>query len=305
MKCVFVPMVFAELYRSLAQEERYADALEDQLASIHLPLEWLGEAAEAYDRKWSADLSYLMPNAVEDYALSEQHSQFATWVLSGLYASGACADLAANLEAAVTARALDDVEDLQAPLPPVLSPTIIGWTLGSIVGIAGNDAPIMPALPPSDENVCAAFDGLIEHVLALQTMSQPWPEMMQTAMYWRGYGLVEALRPEAGTGGRALKELRLATATSMAGAQGHQIKRHLDTFGERRNALSHIADDQSRPRFIDVIDNERNSSGIELTMRAMTQFVFHEVATEVRHRPPPVVRPRAWETMEPEIQVWL
>lgn len=298
-------MVFAELYRSLAQEERYADALEDQLASIHLPLEWLGEAADAYDRKWRADLSYLMPNAVEDYALSAQHSQFATWVLSGLYASGACADLAANLEAAVTARALDDVEELQAPLPPVLSPTVIGWTLGSIVGIAGNDTPIMPALPPADENVCAAFDGLIEHVLALQTMSEPWPEMMQTAMYWRGYGLAEALRPEAGTGGRALNELRLATATSMAGAQGHQIKRHLDTFGERRNALSHIADDQSRPRFIDVIDDERKSSGIDLTMRAMTQFVFQEVAKEVRERRPAVVRLRAWETMEQEIQVWL
>ena len=52
LKCVFVPLVFAELYRALAREKRYAQALEDQLALVRLPLEWLDEAADAYDRKW-------------------------------------------------------------------------------------------------------------------------------------------------------------------------------------------------------------------------------------------------------------
>lgn len=304
LNCVFVPMVFSELYRALAREKRYAQALEDQLASIHLTLGWLDEAADAYDRKWNADLAYLTPADVADYALSEQHSQFATWVLSGLYASGACAELATNLATSVTTRALGDVDELKGPLPPALSPTIIGWTLGSIIGIKGSDIPVAPAVRPSDENVRAAFDGLIEHVLTLQAMPEPWPEMMQTAMYWRGYGLAEALRPDAGSGTPALNQLRRETAMSMAGAQGHVIGRHLDSFGNRRNALSHIADDQSRPRFVDVIDDERKASGIDLTMRAMTQFVFHEVTKEVRDSPPAVVRPRAWEAMEYEIQVW-
>lgn len=304
LNCVFVPLVFAELYRALARDNRYAQALEDHLASVHLTLGWLDEAADAYDRKWNADLAYLTPADVADYALSEQHSQFATWVLSGLYASGACAELATNLATSVTTRALGDVDELKGPLPPVLSPTIIGWTLGSIIGIKGSDIPVAPAVRPSDENVRVAFDGLIEHVLTLQAMPEPWPEMMQTAMYWRGYGLAEALRPEADSGGPALAQLRRETVTSMASARSHEIGRHLDTFGQRRNALSHIADDPRRPRFIDVIDDERKSSGIDLTMRAMTQFVFHEVTKVVRDRPPAVVRPRAWETMEYEILVW-
>lgn len=301
---VFVPLVFAELYKLLATEERYSSTLEDQLASIHLPLEWLGEANDAYDTRWKADLEYLTSEDITDYALTEQHSQFATWVLAGLHISGACGELSTKLEAAVMARALNEVDGLQTPLPPVLSPTVIGWTLGSVIGTKGSDLPVAPSLQSSDENVRAAFEGLIEHVLALQGMSAPWSEMMQTAMYWRGYGLAEALRPDAGSGGPALKQLRLETFSSMAYAHRLEIGNHLDSFGQRRNALSHIADDQSRLRFVDVLDEVRQSSGIDLTMRAMTQFVFHDIAREIREQPPAVVRLGAWETMKREIHVW-
>lgn len=304
MRCVFVPLVFAELYKTLAAEKRYQVALEDQLATIHLSLDWLGEAADAYDRKWSSDLSYLTPSEVQTYALSEQHSQFATWVLSGLRAAGDCAELATKLQTAIMGRAFNDIPALDAPLPPVLSPAILGWTLGSVISLAGSDLPVTPAIPPSDDNVRTAFTGLVEHVRALQVMPQPWPEMMQTAMYWRGYGLAEALRPETGAGGPALKQLRLESGSSLGGELSHQIGRHLDSFGSRRNSLSHIADDQSRPRFIDVIDEVRSSSGLELTMHAMTQFVFQEVAKEVRGSRPAAVRVGAWETLEQEIHVW-
>lgn len=304
MNCVFVPLVFAELYKLLSGEKKYENALEDQLASIHLPLEWLAEAGEAYNRKWTSDLDYLISDNVDQLALTEQHSQFATWLLAGLHAGGACGELSSRLETMVMARALDEVEEIQTPLPPVLSPTIIGWTLGSVIGRRGNDLPVAPALLPSDENVRAAFEGLIEHVIAIQGMEQPWPEMMQTAMYWRGYGLAEALRPQLGAGGPALKQLRLETLSTMAYAERVEVGKHLDNFNARRNALSHITDDQSRPRFVEVIDEVRQSSGIELTMRAMTQFVFHDVARAAREHPPAVVRQGAWEAMEREIHVW-
>lgn len=303
LRCAFVPLVFAELYKKLAAERRYQAVLEDQLATIHLPLDWLGEAAAAYDSKWRSDLGYLTPGDVPQYALSEQHSQFATWVLSGLY-TGDCAGLATSLQTAVTQRAFEDIPTLPAPLPPVLSPTIIGWTLGRIISPATTDLAVAPALQHHDENVRAAFAGLVEHVLALQAMPQPWPEMMQTAMYWRGYGLAEALRPETGSGGSALRQLRLESDSSLGGLLNQQIGRHLDSFGARRNTLSHIADDQGRPRFIDIVEEERNSPGLELTMRAMTQFVFQDVAKEVRITRPSVVRTGAWETLEQEIHVW-
>lgn len=305
VKCVFVPLVFAELYKQLAGDKNYRHPLEDQLATIHIPLDWLGEAAAAYDQKWSSDLAYMTAGDVDSYALTEQHAQFATWVLSGLSSTGDCAELATRVQTAVTQRAFEDIPTLSAPLPPVLSPTIIGWTLGAVVSLAGSDLPVAPAIQPSDDNVRVAFTGLVEHVRALQVMPQPWPEMMQTAMYWRGYGLAEALRPEAQSGGPALTQLRLEAGSSLGGVLSQQIGRHLDSFGTRRNTLSHIADDQSRPRFVDVVDEERNSSGLDLTMRAMTQFVFREVAKEVRSTRPAVVRPGAWDTLEQEIHVWV
>lgn len=304
MNCVFMPLVFAELYKLLAGEKQHSDALEDQLSSVHLPLEWLAEAGDAYNAKWTYDLEYLTPDSVAQFALTEQHSQFATWLLAGLHAGGACGELSAKLEAMVMTRALAEVDGIRTPLPPVLSPKIIGWTLGSVIGRKGSDLPVAPALLPFDENVRVAFEGLIEHVLAIQGMSQPWPEMMQTAMYWRGYGLAEALRPKEGEGARALKQLRLETFSTMAFAERVEVGKHLDNFNGRRNALSHVTDDQSRPRFVDVIDEVRQSSGIDLTMRAMTQFVFHDVARTAREYPPAVVRQGAWEAMEREIHVW-
>lgn len=304
VKCVFVPLVFAELYKLLAGEKKHSDALEEQLALIHLPHEWLAEAGDAYNAKWTFDLECLRSDSVAEFALAEQHSQFATWLLGGLHASGPCGELSAKLEGMVLSRAMAEVDGIPTPLPPVLSPKIIGWTLGSVIGREGNDLPVAPALSPSDENVRAAFEGLVEHVLAIQGMSTPWPELMQTAMYWRGYGLAEALRPELGSGGPALKRLRLETFSTMAYAESLAIGKHLDSFNARRNALSHITDDQSRPRFIDVIDDVCQSSDIDLTMRAMTQFVFHDVAREAREHPPAVIRPGAWETMERDIHIW-
>lgn len=304
VNCVFVPLVFAELYKLLADEDRHSDVLEDRLASIRLPLEWLVVAREAYNAKWTFDLEYLTSDSLTQYALTEQHAQFATWLLASLHASGACGELSSKLEAAVMTRALDEVDGIQTPLPPVLSPKVIGWTLGSVIGRNGSDLPVAPALSPSDENIRAAFEGLIEHVLTIQGMREPWPEMMQTAMYWRGYGLAEALRPDASSGGPALKQLRLETLSTMAYAERLEVGKHLDNFNGRRNALSHIADDQSRPRFVDVVDEVRQSSGIDLTMRAMTQFVFHDVARAAREHPPAVVRQGAWEAMEREIHVW-
>ena len=109
-------------------------------------------------------------------------------------------------------------------------------------------------------------------------------------MYWRGYSLAEALRPDAGSGGPALKPLRTEPGRFLCGELNRELGRHLDEFGQRRNALSHTADDQSRPRFVDVVGEERASSSLDHTVRAMTQFVYQEVASEARRAAPAFVR---------------
>ena len=296
------PLVFAELYSTLASNPKYEATLSDLLGSIGLPYEWLEQASEAYSAKWNHDLEYFTPEGSGNFALESQHSEFATWLLSGLHFSGTPDQLSGDLQAAVIERVLTEVPSLALPLPPELSPVIVGWTLGSIIANAGHRYPISPALLPESENARAAFAGLAEHYLVLQSMEQPWPEMMCTSLYWRGYGIAEALRPDFSTGAEALKQLRLEAYHSTPVSVRDSLGRHLDNFGTRRNALSHIADSEGRPRFVDVLPIARSTEDLELTINAMSQFVFQEVAKEVRERPPRVVRANAWEGLNRELQ---
>lgn len=303
LSCKFPTLVFSELYRLLDERPRYKSVLEDQLATINLTTDWLAEMAEAYGRKWDEERNSAEVGNLADYALPEQHSQFATWLLAHLHSSKSCGDLSTELSKVVMSRALTEIDGIALPLPPLLSPVVIGWTLGSVVS-STDDLPAAPAVWPSNENVEVAFRGLIEHVCAVQMMPQPLPEMVQTAMYWRGYGLAEALRPEAGSGSPALRRLQLEALSSMSDAHRVHVSRHLDSFGERRNALSHIADDQSRKGFIQVVDEVQESRDLHLTTRAMTQFVFYDVAQQVRQSPPSVVRRGAEEALERDLIIW-
>lgn len=303
LSCKFPTLVFSELYRLLDENRRYKDVLEDQLATVDLTTDWLAEISIAYGRKWEEQRQYATAESLDEYVLPEQHAQFATWLLAHLHSESSCGDLSTELSKVVMARALAEIDGIAFPLSPQLSPVIIGWTLGSVVSSA-EDLPAVPAVWPSDENVEVAFRGLIEHVCAVQTMPQPLPEMVQTAMYWRGYGLAEALRPEVNSGGPALRRLQLEALTSMEDAHRAQASRHIDGFGERRNALSHIADAPGRKGFIQVIDEVQESHDLHLTTRVMTQFVFYDVARQVRQSPPPVVRRGAEEVLERDLIVW-
>ena len=45
-------LVFAELYRILAETDAYSDMLEARLNVIELDYSWLRTASELYDAKW-------------------------------------------------------------------------------------------------------------------------------------------------------------------------------------------------------------------------------------------------------------
>lgn len=307
LSCTLSPLVFAKLYRLLAKKSEWADALTDRLEQVHLGIAWLSEAADSYQVKWQNDLdnNCLTEESIPGSGLSVQHAEMATWILASLHRYGSCYDLQTALQSEILEDVTEPPLELQAPLPPELSPVVIGWTLGRVVGGSGHDAPVMPAIVPDDENARAAYEGLVEHVQTLQSLPEPWPEMMCTAMYWRGYGLAEALRPEYGDGHNALVQLRNESSRSMPEHLKRQVGRHLDTFGKRRNALSHIADDPRRERFVDVIESVRaGDEYLNLTMRAMSQFVFQEVARSLQERRPKSVRPGVWDNLVYDLDVW-
>lgn len=291
-----------QLYRLLASDEQHGEVLDSRLEQVGLSHSWLNEAADTYEAKWTADLTYATPGEIKSYALTPEHSILATWVLASLRNTGHSHDLSSDLTGQVLQRALSDLPELNLPLPPVSSPVILGWTLGSVVGIGGLDLPVVPAALPEDINARAAFAGLVEHVLRLQVMPDPWPEIMCTSTYWRGYGIAEGLRPEFESGGLALRQLLGESQRLVPYSIQTELNRHFSPFSARRNALSHVADSQGRPRFIDVVDLVRDWQQLRPTILGLTLFVCQEVSKEVLEERPVAVRPGVWENLIHEIR---
>lgn len=302
LTCQFSPLVYAELYRLLAATPALEDSLTYRLQELNYPFEWLNDAADAYRAKWEYDLSFADADCISDFVVEQpDHALLATWLLAGLRYTGPCYELSYDLATVVLEKATGAVRDLGTPLPPSLSPVVIGWTLGQLIG--SYDLPAAPAQPPDDDNVRAAFLGLVEHVLLLQKMAEPWPEMMCMATYWRGYGLAEGMLPELNSGGPALDQLLKEARLSMdSGEYGH-LHRHFQHFNRRRQAVSHIADDHSRPRYVEVIETIKDWSDLRMTVQGLTQYVFQEVSKSLADsRIPSSLRRDPWAHLLPEIR---
>jgi hypothetical protein len=301
LSCEFTAIVYAELYRLLGSTKSLADSLAYRLDEIKYDGDWLEEAVEAYEGKWLADLKLMTPSSVSDFALKqEDHAVLATWVLAGLRNTGACYDLSIELGQRVMARVHRELPGITSPLPSTLSPVIIGWTLGSVVG--ADDLPAMPAVLPPEENVQLAFLGFMKHVLLLQSMSAPWPEMMSTATYWRGYGIAEGLLPEHGNGGEALTQLKNEASRSMAPAMYAKLERYFQPFNKRRQSVSHVARDDSRPTFVEAADTIREWPDLRMAVVGLTQFVFQEVSKQLEEVRPRSIRPGLWDQLSYEIR---
>jgi hypothetical protein len=301
LRCEFAAIVYAELYRLLGSTKSLADSLAFRLDEIRYGADWLDEAIEAYESKWVLDLQYLTPDSVGDFALSQpDHAVLATWILAGLRNTGQCHDLSNDLGQRIMERVRRDLPDIAVPLPSALSPVIFGWTLGCVVG--SDELPAMPAVLPPEENVQHAFLGFMEHVLLLQSMAAPWPEMVSTATYWRGYGIAEGLLPEHGNGGLALAQLKNEASRSMAPAMYATLERYFKPFNQRRQSVSHVARDDSRPPFVEVAETIRDWPDLRMAVVGLTQFVFQEVSKELQETPPRSIRPGVWDNLTHEIR---
>ncbi|MGW9027308.1 hypothetical protein ACWGQ5_24700 [Streptomyces sp. NPDC055722] len=309
LSCILSPLVYAELYALLAADEAQRDILEGRLAEIGYEHGWLGVAAEAYDEYWQAQLRWSDADNISSIALPRaEHALLATWILASLRITGTDWELSSILEENVFQRAIAEVPDLSAPLPSDLSPVIVGWTLGCRIGTRPYDWPVAPALLPDDVNLRAAFTGLVHHVIVLENTPEPWPEMMQTSTYWRGYGIAEALKPAVGEGGPALQELLGESRPLLPQHLNSLLSRHFSRFGSRRNALSHVTDDPRRERFVDVVASTDGWEHLRTTVLGMTQFVCQEISRSLydAEELPPPLRNDPWGYLEREISTeWL
>jgi hypothetical protein len=300
LSCELSPLVFAELYRKLANDDSSAELLEERLVEVGWELSWLDEAAERYEATWQGNLK-VAAGPGDLVAVGDEHAVLASWMLAALRGTGSSYDFGDELRTSVTTRALAEVPSALPELPSQWKPVVVGWTLGMVVGAVDQNLPVAPAKLPTDDNVRAAYEGLVEHVLHLNDIPSPWPEMIGTSTFWRGTGLAEGMQPEAADGQQAITQLVIEVRRIVPEHMGRQIGQHFTQFAERRNTLSHVADKPGKPRFVDVKEQARDWSQIRLTIMGITQFLCSQVAQELTESASRVVREGTWDDLKWEL----
>jgi hypothetical protein len=136
LTCELSPLVYAELYRLLSSTQEYEDSLTFRLQELNYSFEWLEEAAATYRARWEYDVQYADVDAVGGFVAQQpDHALLATWILAGLRNTKPCYDLSLELGASVLANTKSAVPGFKAPLPPSLSPVVVGWTLGRLMAL--------------------------------------------------------------------------------------------------------------------------------------------------------------------------
>lgn len=294
-------LVFAELYRILAETDAYSDMLEARLNVIELDYSWLRTASELYDAKWH-DICKGVHEIGEFSHVTSEHAHFASWILASLRCTGQCSDISIDLRKSVTDRFVKEVPNPPAQVPSPWKPVIQGWALGMVIGQFDHDLPAIPPTMPEDDNVRTAVEGLIEHILFFNDTSSSWPEVSATAVHWRGSGLLEAMQPEAKDAPEAMRLLLPIIRQYLADYQGQILHQHFSTMVQSRNSLTHIADLPSCPRFVEVVSEWSGQDRIKYTVSGVTQLLFAQYSSTLAD--PRSINPKIWDQLHWDIEIF-
>jgi hypothetical protein len=309
LSCKLSALVFAEVYRLLGTAAVYQENLDDRLMQLGYDRGWLEEASEAYDSKWQSDAAYINPEVAEDFALPVEHALLATWLLASLRNTGDSYDFSANVREAVQRRMDREAQSLIGMRPPSLSPIIRGWALGRVDGALDPLLPMVPAAYPSDPHIAAAYLGLVEHLLHLESFDTQWPELAGTALLVRTGGLAEALRPPPPPPPH--RGLSHSIDLLMSEARRHmppqlweRLRRNWVRWVDWRNVLTHVLPGEGTGyTFSESAELLRTWERIELTVLGITQFICQEISQELLDSIPPALRTNPWESyLRREIQ---
>ena len=152
---------------------------------------------------------------------------------------------------------------------------------------------MVPAVPTTDADIAAAYTGLVDHVGALPRPTQ-WPELLSSAVHWRGAGLAESLSPQAQPNLCAsIGQLVSDSRPHMPPHRFEAMFRHWNRqeLVPRRNVLSHVKS-VSGVAFAEataLLTDHRSGRPI---VAGVTHFIWQQVASELAD---PGNRPH-WDT---------
>ena len=307
LKCELSPLVFSELYEMLAADPSLNVSLELRLADIDLDLDWLADAAVAYEAVWErlrAD-----PSPATAYApLHENHSRLATWVLAGLLRLPDWHVFSDQLAEKVSHRFWDEVAGTPS-LPDAFRPVIRMWVLGAVVGDLSSTVPIIPARLPLDDVLREAYHGLVEHALLLGAYEashpgEDWPELMCTAISVRGAGFADYLRP-GDTLSASIQAVMADVRHFMSEEQHKAMTRHWvggdrgRTFAHRRNVVSHLGiGEQGHIDFTEAARVIRSREEVETTLLGAATFICFAASEENI----PGINRNSWRHLETDLR---
>ena len=300
VSCELSPLVYAELYALLQDKTAWADTIEDRLDQCGLEMAWLQEASDMYRAFW------LSVSADEQMRLlDKEHAHLASWLLAALILKDPSDEFSVELRERVRSRYSADRGIQLGILPEGLAVVVVAWTLGKVIGDFDVELPVVPAVPPTDADIAAAYNGLIEHVGALPRPT-PWPEILGSATHWRGAGLAESLSPrEPPNLAASIGQLVSDSRRHMPPYRFDAMSRHWSRgdFVPRRNVLTHVKSDGG-VAFLDAATQASDHQSVRPTVAGITQFVCQHVAAELAdpgNQPPWGTK---WATMQYEITVW-
>lgn len=261
--CELSPLVLSTLYESVLslKSSNSLVAFSGRAAQLRLDDNWFRYAIDAYRRM--AELGY--PN------VHTNHSLLATWLLAGERRNTKVRS--ADVDAELAGLPTDDSEH-QAVLRC--------WTLGNVVSAPyqwGPRALAVPALPPDDPNVAAAYEGLIRHAAALADRDV-FGEMAHTAVIFRLYTLVEGILRGTDPPEARFRERLANVRETLTPNEADTWRAGADHLYHPRHVMTHLDQGKSPSSFSDYAREYDAVESVRAPALACALLVFDQVSLE-------------------------
>jgi hypothetical protein len=282
LSCQLSPLAYHALYDTIVKQTDLRSVAVARVKQVGGSQDTLQSISRGYRALWEFQLDQTGGNPSELWPVDTSHARLATWVLAFLrhQLKRPSEDVSAWTRNTIA-------EEMQVrfgslPSSDMFQPTVIAWTLGQVCGRLDVSLPAIPAIAVPDPDVALAYTGLIVHLLNLQGVVEPWPEVASSATLWRSAGIIDGLK--------AQPSFRIWPAIEEAMEQARDVipplianllSSHWTEFIKFRNGLTHVWKGSNEYAFHNLATRMGQWRDIELSIRAITYFVFSEISLGV------------------------
>jgi hypothetical protein len=277
LTCDLAPLGYVALCEALTSQDSWRKATNERLEEYG-GIEVLRELQAGYQALWDLQLKQSAGDVTQLWPVGVNHATLATWILAGLRRlRRPSEELSAHMRSIVDREVLKCFGDIR--YPDMLRPIVLAWTLGQVRGRLDARIPAVPAIAPFDPDVALAYSGLVTHLLNLQEVGQPWPEVAGSANIWRTAGIIDGIKthPKANLMA-AITEAMNQLGDVTTEAFRRELEQQWGDFRDARNALTHISGHKVGYRFHEVIERSVRWDEFQLAVRGVTYFLFSDIS---------------------------